>query len=149
MAAQQGTSQQPSSLKGSSLESHEGLTITARPWTDPAPYKEKFPKKSPFEAVVVGGQHGLLKSGAAECINQVAALAQGIMQSRGCVNMSGLADKSQEIFGSSVSYAFAEAAARTGPKFEWLDRENGWFGTCQSVTTPRTVWSIKSSGSWQ
>jgi len=56
MAAQQGTSQQPSSLKGSSLESHEGLTITARPWTDPAPYKEKFPKKSPFEAGIIAVQ---------------------------------------------------------------------------------------------
>jgi len=53
IAAQQGTSQQPSSLKGSSLESHEGMTITARPWTDPAHYKEKFPKKSPFAAGII------------------------------------------------------------------------------------------------
>ncbi len=36
LAAEQGTSQQPSSLKATSLESHEGMTITARPWTDPA-----------------------------------------------------------------------------------------------------------------
>jgi hypothetical protein len=50
LVAQKGASQQPSSLKTASLESHEGMTITARPWTDPAPYKEKFPKKSPFEA---------------------------------------------------------------------------------------------------
>jgi hypothetical protein len=54
--AQQGTSQQPSSLKTSSLESHEGLTITARAWTDPALYKEKFHKKSPYAAGIVALQ---------------------------------------------------------------------------------------------
>jgi len=53
LAAEQGTSQQPSSLKATSLESHEGMTITARPWTDPALYKEKFPKKSPFAAGII------------------------------------------------------------------------------------------------
>jgi hypothetical protein len=56
LAAQQGPSQQPSSLKTASLESHEGLTITARPWTDPALYKEKFHKKSPFDAGIVALQ---------------------------------------------------------------------------------------------
>jgi len=50
LAAEQRASQQPSSLKTTSLESHEGMTITARPWIDPALYKEKFPKKSPFAA---------------------------------------------------------------------------------------------------
>ena len=54
--AQKGASQQPSSLKTASLESHEGMTITARPWTDPAPYKEKFQKKSPFEAGIAAVQ---------------------------------------------------------------------------------------------
>jgi hypothetical protein len=56
LAAQPGTSQQPSSLKATSLESHEGMTITARPWTDPALYKEKFPKKSPFAAGIIAIQ---------------------------------------------------------------------------------------------
>jgi len=56
LVAQKGASQQPSSLKTASLESHEGMTITARPWTDPAPYKEKFPKKSPFEAGIAAVQ---------------------------------------------------------------------------------------------
>jgi len=56
LAVQTGTSQQPSSLKTASLESHEGLTITARPWTDPALYKEKFHKKSPFDAGIVALQ---------------------------------------------------------------------------------------------
>ncbi len=56
LLAQQGTSQQPSSLKTKSLESHEGVTITARPWTDPALYKEKFPKRSPFAAGIVAIQ---------------------------------------------------------------------------------------------
>jgi len=44
--------QQSSALKTASLESHEGMTITARPWTDPALYKEKF-KKSPYAAGVI------------------------------------------------------------------------------------------------
>ena len=56
LAAKQGGTQQPSSLKTASLESHEGMTITARPWTDAALYKEKFPKKSPFAAGIVAVQ---------------------------------------------------------------------------------------------
>ena len=56
MTCEPGAAQQPSSLKTTSLESHEGMTITARPWTDPAPYKEKFPKKSPFAAGIVAIQ---------------------------------------------------------------------------------------------
>ena len=43
-------------LKTASLESHEGLTISALPWTDPAQYKEKFPKKSPYAAGVLAIQ---------------------------------------------------------------------------------------------
>ncbi len=54
--AQQVAPQQQSSLKTSSLESHEGMTITARPWTDPAAYKEKFPKKSPYAAGIIAVQ---------------------------------------------------------------------------------------------
>jgi hypothetical protein len=56
LAAKQGAAQQPSSLKTNSLESHEGMTITARPWTDPALYKEKFPKKSPYAAGIIAVQ---------------------------------------------------------------------------------------------
>ena len=56
LVAPNGASQQPSSLKTTSLESHEGMTITARPWTDPALYKEKFPKKSPFAAGIAAVQ---------------------------------------------------------------------------------------------
>lgn len=40
-------------LKAASVESHEGVTISAQPWTDAALYKPKFPKKSPFAAGVV------------------------------------------------------------------------------------------------
>ena len=50
------TAQQPASLKGSALESHEGMTISALPWTDPAQYKEKFHKKSPYAAGIVALQ---------------------------------------------------------------------------------------------
>jgi len=47
---------QRASLKTASLETHEGLTISAQPWMDPALYKEKFPKKSPFAAGIVALQ---------------------------------------------------------------------------------------------
>lgn len=56
LAVRYGASQQPVSLKTASLESHEGMTITARPWTDPALYKEKFPKKSPYAAGIIALQ---------------------------------------------------------------------------------------------
>ena len=47
---------QQQSLRTASLETHEGLTVSARPWTDAALYKEKFPKKSPFAAGVLAVQ---------------------------------------------------------------------------------------------
>ena len=50
--------QQPTSLKTSALESHEGMTITAQPWTDPGLYKQKFHKKSPYAAGIVAVQVG-------------------------------------------------------------------------------------------
>ena len=56
LAAPFGAPQQPVSLKTASLESHEGMTITARPWTDPSLYKEKFPKKSPYAAGIIALQ---------------------------------------------------------------------------------------------
>jgi hypothetical protein len=56
LAAIPGATQQPASLKTASLESHEGMTITARPWTDASLYKEKFPKKSPYAAGVLAVQ---------------------------------------------------------------------------------------------
>ncbi len=45
-----------SPLRTASLESHEGLTISATPWTDAAQYKEKFPKKSPYSAGILAVQ---------------------------------------------------------------------------------------------
>ena len=47
---------QQSPLRSASLESHEGLTISATPWTDAAKYKEKFPKKSPYSAGILAVQ---------------------------------------------------------------------------------------------
>jgi hypothetical protein len=55
-AAAQQNGGQRTSLKTASLETHEGLTISAQPWTDAALYKEKFPKKSPFAAGIVAMQ---------------------------------------------------------------------------------------------
>src|SRR6267378_926522 len=47
---------QQSPLRTAALESHEGLTISATPWTDAAKYKEKFPKKSPYAAGILAVQ---------------------------------------------------------------------------------------------
>jgi hypothetical protein len=51
LAASAGSQQ--AALRTASLESHEGLTISALPWTDAAKYKDKFPKKSPYAAGIV------------------------------------------------------------------------------------------------
>jgi len=46
--------QQPqATMKVASVESHEGVTISARPWTDAVTYKVKFQKKSPLAAGIV------------------------------------------------------------------------------------------------
>ena len=55
-AADKAHAQQTTSLKTSALESHEGMTISAQPWTNPAQYKEKFHKKSPYAAGIVALQ---------------------------------------------------------------------------------------------
>jgi hypothetical protein len=44
---------QQTPLRPASLESHEGLTITATPWRDAGKYKDKFPKKSPYAAGIL------------------------------------------------------------------------------------------------
>lgn len=56
VAVGQTTPGQQAPLKTSALESHEGLTISALPWTNPAVYKEKFHKKSPYAAGIVALQ---------------------------------------------------------------------------------------------
>jgi hypothetical protein len=53
LAAMPCAPQQPASLRAAALQSHEAMTISALPWTDPALYKEKFPKKSPFAAGIL------------------------------------------------------------------------------------------------
>jgi hypothetical protein len=60
VAAQDGDSSKtasatkPSPASANSFtDSHEGLRITVEPWTDSHRYKEKFPKKSPFDKGIV------------------------------------------------------------------------------------------------
>jgi hypothetical protein len=55
-AAILGAAQQPASLRAASLESHEGMTVSAQPWTEPSLYREKFPKKSPFASGIIAVQ---------------------------------------------------------------------------------------------
>jgi hypothetical protein len=54
LAAHANAQQAP--LRTAALESHEGLTVSATPWTDSARYKEKFPKKSPYAAGILAVQ---------------------------------------------------------------------------------------------
>ena len=56
LAAGKGAAHPQAPLKTSALESHEGMTISAQPWTNPALYKEKFHKKSPYAAGIVALQ---------------------------------------------------------------------------------------------
>jgi len=46
--------QQSRPLRTSILDAHEGVTIGVEPWTQASRYKEKFPKKTPFAAGIVG-----------------------------------------------------------------------------------------------
>jgi hypothetical protein len=45
--------QQQATLRAAALESHEGVTISAQPWTDDGSYKARFPKKSPLSSGIV------------------------------------------------------------------------------------------------
>jgi len=47
---------QTTPVKAASLESHEGLTISALPWMNASNYKDKFPKKSPYSAGILAIQ---------------------------------------------------------------------------------------------
>lgn len=40
-------------LRASIVDTHEGITITVDPWTQASQYKDKFPKKSPFQAGII------------------------------------------------------------------------------------------------
>ncbi len=48
LAGPPGATQQQTSLMTASVESHEGMTITAPPWTDPALYKEDHQALNPL-----------------------------------------------------------------------------------------------------
>ncbi len=48
-----GAQQSRASSRGSVLDAHEGLTVTAEPWTSAEQYKEKFHKKSPLDAGII------------------------------------------------------------------------------------------------
>jgi hypothetical protein len=56
LCAAHAAQQQPTALKTSALESHEGMTVSARPILNAAEYKEKFNKKSPYAAGVLAMQ---------------------------------------------------------------------------------------------
>ncbi len=47
------SAQLPSTVRGSTVESHDGITITVEPWITAAAYKAKFPKKSPFTGGII------------------------------------------------------------------------------------------------
>ena len=45
--------QQSTPMRTSALDSHEGMTIAAEPWTNLAQYKPAFPKKNPYSFGIV------------------------------------------------------------------------------------------------
>ena len=45
--------QQATAMGTAIADSHEGMTITVEPWTQPSQYREKFPKKSPLSGGIV------------------------------------------------------------------------------------------------
>lgn len=45
--------QQSAPMRTSALDSHEGMTIAAEPWTASAQYKQAFPKKNPYSSGIV------------------------------------------------------------------------------------------------
>lgn len=55
-AASPVSAQQSTPTQSLASESHEGMTVSAKPWLDPSQYKQPFPKKSPFAAGVVAIQ---------------------------------------------------------------------------------------------
>lgn len=48
--------QQSQPMQAAAVESHEGMTISAKPWLDASQYKQPFPKRSPFAAGVLAIQ---------------------------------------------------------------------------------------------
>jgi hypothetical protein len=40
-------------MRTSALDSHEGMTIAAEPWTNSAQYKPSFPKKNPYSSGIL------------------------------------------------------------------------------------------------
>lgn len=44
---------QQTTMRAAAVEAHEGVTISAQPWTDAGSYKAKFPKKSPLAYGIV------------------------------------------------------------------------------------------------
>lgn len=45
--------QQPAPMRTSALDSHEGMTIAAEPWTHVDQYKQAFPKKNPYASGIL------------------------------------------------------------------------------------------------
>jgi hypothetical protein len=86
-----------------------------------------FRENPPFEFVRFGRGTGLVKPGTGKGIAQLATTAQSLMRTRGCANIHALTDRAREIYGPGTTRAFTEAAVRTVPHFEWLERESGWF----------------------
>jgi hypothetical protein len=46
----------PATIRASARDSHEGMTILVDPWTSANRYKERFPKKSPFNNGIIALQ---------------------------------------------------------------------------------------------
>jgi hypothetical protein len=86
-----------------------------------------FRAGAPFAIARLGPRAALVRPGAAEALNQLAARVLDLMLGRGCANVTELIDDARAIFGPNASSRFTEAALRSGGPFEWLDRDAKWF----------------------
>jgi hypothetical protein len=62
-----------------------------------------------------------------ERIEQLAAHARRLVQTRGCAKIDDIIHQFRLIAGASASRRFGEAVARSAGRFEWLDQETRWF----------------------
>jgi hypothetical protein len=86
-----------------------------------------FRNQSPFEVIQLGPRTGLVRTGTAKNRDQLVLRIDGRMRSYGCANIADVVGDVQEILGNKASMRFAEAAIRSGGRFEWLDQDEKWF----------------------
>lgn len=148
LANKEAVAQQPTSLKSSALESHEGMTITAQPWTDPALYKQKFHKKSPYAAGILALQVAFRNDSDDSVKVNLERIRLNITLSeeqRQALNPLTSEEAADVILNPSAKSLSNRRLPIGGPKFghdkKWLDveRELREAGVHASIVAPRAT----------